>query len=248
MGESERNRMQAPNWVAGASAGSAFARGFAVAATTPGVVLFLTAIGFGTLVRDAGLGAGHAVFLSAVMYALPAQVMVVDQIQRGAALVAIAIAVTLTAVRLLPMTVSLLPYLGIRRVSLPAQMLAVHTIAVTAFVEGHRRLPHLPEPLRLPFFYGLGLGMMAATSSGAVAGFTLAARVPVPLQTALLFMTPMYFLLSTILSATHRRDWIAVVLGGALAPLVYLIAPGVDLLVAGLVGGTLGYLGGRVRP
>ncbi len=235
----------APPWADGATPRTAFVQGLAIAMTTPGIVLFLTAIGFGTLVRDAGLGLGHAVFLSAVMYALPAQVMVVDQLQRGAAFAAIALAVTLTAVRLLPMTVSLLPYLGLRRVSWPKQVLAVHTIAVTAFVEGHRRLPLVPEHLRLAHFYGLGLGMMVATSGGAMTGYLAAARVSIPLQVALLFMTPVYFMLSTILGATHRRDWLALVLGGALAPLVYRVAPGIDLLVAGVVGGTLAYLGGR---
>jgi predicted branched-subunit amino acid permease len=238
-------RQEVPAWVSGATAASAFARGLALAVTTPGIVLFLTALGFGTLVRDAGLHVGHALMLSVAMYALPAQVMVVDQIQRGATLATIALAVTLTAVRLLPMTVSLLPYLRSARAPVPLQVLAVHAIAITAWSEGHRRLPQLPEALRLPHFLGLALGMMAATSLGAVTGFLMAAQMPPVVQTALLFLTPAYFLLSTILSAQHRRDWSAIVLGGALAPLAHLVVPGLDLLIAGLVGGTVAYLAGR---
>jgi predicted branched-subunit amino acid permease len=235
----------APAWTVGASALSAFAHGLAVAATTPGVVLFLTALGFGTLVRDAGMPLGHALFLSLVMYALPAQVMVVDQLQRGAALLGVAIAVALTAVRLLPMTVSLLPYLRTRGAPLWQQLLAVHFIAITAWIEGNRRLPHIPEHLRFAHFIGIGLGMVAATSTGAAVGYVLAARIPLVLQTALLFMTPVYFLLATIASAQTRRDWLAVGLGGVLAPLVYLVLPEFDLLIAGLVGGTAAYVLGR---
>jgi predicted branched-subunit amino acid permease len=236
-----------PSWTIGARGRTAFARGLAVAATTPGAVLFLTALGFGTLVRDAAMPLGHALFLSLAMYALPAQVMVVDQLQRGAAVLGIAIAVTLTAVRLLPMTVALLPYLRTQGAPLWQQLAAVHFIAVTSWIEGNRRLPPIPEPLRFPHFIGIGVGMVAATSTGAVVGYVLAARIPMVLQTALLFMTPIYFLLSTIASAQTRRDWFALVFGGALAPLVYLVLPDLDLLIAGIVGGTAAYVLGRAH-
>jgi predicted branched-subunit amino acid permease len=237
----------APAWSQGASTRVAFQKGLAVAATTPGVVLFLTALGFGTLVRDAGMQLGHALFLSLVIYALPAQVMMVDQLQRGAALFAIALAVTLTAVRLLPMTVSMLPYLRARGASTGLQLLAVHFIAITAWIEGNRRLPMLPDHLRMPHFLGIGMGMVGATSIGSATGYLFAARLPVEAQTALLFMTPIYFLLSTIAGAKSRRDWWAIGLGGTLAPLVSLVAPGFDLLVGGLVGGTVAYRLGRTR-
>ena len=235
----------APKWAEDASSGTAFARGLLVACTTPGVVLFLTALGFGTLVRDAGMALGHALFLSLAMYALPAQVMVVDQLQRGATALAVAFAVTLTAVRLLPMTVALLPYVRARNGSPLNQLVAVHFIAITAWIEGNRRLPVLPEKLRFPHFLGIGLGMVGATASGSAVGFVAAAQMPVILQAALLFMTPLYFLLSTLAAARHRRDWLAIVLGSVIAPLVYLWMPGLDLLVAGLVGGTIAYLAVR---
>jgi predicted branched-subunit amino acid permease len=238
--------LEQPAWSVGASRSTAFVRGLAVMFSTPGAVLFLTALGFGTLVRDAGMTMGHALFLSLVMYALPAQVMVVDQLQRGATLAAVAIAVTLTAVRLLPMTVSLLPYLRDKTPYLLPRIVAVHFIAITAWIEGNRRLPHIPEPLRLSHFYGIGIGMMAATSIGSIAGFLVASQLPLIIQAALLFMTPAYFLLSTLASAVTRRDKLAIVLGGALAPLVYLWLPSFDLLIAGLVGGTIAYLAGRV--
>lgn len=224
---------------------NAFRRGLAVMFTTPGAVLFLTALGFGTLVRDAGLDLGHALFLSTMMYALPAQVMVVDQFQRGAAVVAVAFAVTLTAVRLLPMTVSLLPWLGRQTSSRILQFFAVHFIAITAWVEGNRRLPPEPEPLRLPHFYGIGIGMMAATCAGSSVGYLLAARLPLPVQAALLFMTPLYFLLSSVIAATTTRDWLAILIGGALAPLFTVILPDADLLLAGVAGGTIAYVAGR---
>ena len=237
----------APAWTHGASGTTAFVRGLGIAASTPGAVLFLTALGFGTLVRDAGLPLGHAIFLSLAMYALPAQVMVVDQLQRGAALLAIALAVTLTAVRLLPMTVSLLPYLRSPGSSAWSRLAAVHFIAITSWIEGSRRLPQVPEALRFKHFLGIGTGMMAATTGGSAAGYLLAGQMPLSAQAALLFMTPVYFLLSTIAAANHRRDWIAMGLGAVLTPLLSLFLPGADLLLGGIIGGTIGYLAGRVR-
>lgn len=234
-----------PRWTQGASRTDAFAHGLAVMFTTPGAVLFLTALGFGTLVRDAQLELGHALFLSIAMYALPAQVMVVDQLQRGATLIAVAFAVTLTAVRLLPMTVSLLPWMGRRTSSRVMQFFAVHFIAITAWIEGNRRLPSVPESLRLAHFYGIGFGMMVATCAGSATGYLAAARLPLPVQAALLFMTPMYFLLSSVLAATTRRDWLAIVLGGVLTPLVTLVFPDADLLIGGVAGGTLAYVVAR---
>ena len=50
----------APAWTHGASGTTAFVRGLIIAASTPGAVLFLTALGFGTLVRDAGLPLGNS--------------------------------------------------------------------------------------------------------------------------------------------------------------------------------------------
>ena len=237
----------APAWCREAHKGTAFARGLAVVFSTPGIVLFLTAIGFGTLVRDAGMTLGHAMFLSLAMYALPAQVMVVDQLQRGATLLAVAFAVTLTAVRLLPMTVSLQPYIRSPGSSRLLQFAAVHFIAITSWIEGNRRLPYVPEPLRLSHFLGIGMGMVAATASGSAAGVLLAARLPLTVQAALLFMTPLYFLLSTMAAAASRRDWLAIILGGGLAPLVYLWLPQADLLIAGVAGGTAAYFAGRSR-
>ena len=67
-------------------------------------VVFATFVGFGALARDVGLDLLQVVFVSATVFALPGQVVLVDQIGQGAALAATAFAVTLTAVRLLPLT------------------------------------------------------------------------------------------------------------------------------------------------
>lgn len=209
------------------------------------MVLLATALGFGALARDLGFSAGHAVFISVVVYATPAQVVLIDQLSRGAALTAVAFAVTLTAVRLLPMTVTLMPYLRDHQGRRWREVLAAHFIAITAWVEGSRRLPPLPDHLRVSHFLGIGCGMVAATGIGTLAGYGLAAALPPVLAAALLFLTPIYFLAALMVTARATADWVAIGLGVVMGPVFFMSIPGFDLLATGLLGGTLAYAIGR---
>jgi hypothetical protein len=78
--------------------------------------------------------------------------------------------------------------------------------------------------------------------AGTVAGFALAGSVPVAVSATLLFLTPIYFLLSLLATSRTRMDLAAIVLGCGLAPVLYLAVPGFDLLATGLIGGTLAFL------
>lgn len=238
----------APDWARTASRWAALRRGTLVLASAPGLILFFSSVGFGALARDAGLTLGHAMFIAAFIYALPAQVVLADNIARGASLAAAAFAVTLTAIRLLPMTVSLLPLLRDGRSPRWMYVLAVHFVAITSWIEGNRRLPQLPVHLRLVYFIGIGLGMVSLTISGGMAGYSLAGGLPVVLSAALLFMTPLYFFLSLLATAQGGIDRLAVAAGAVTGPLFFLVMPGFDLMAAGLVGGTIAYVAGRRMP
>lgn len=224
---------------------SALARGIAVAFGVPGLILFASAAGFGALARDAGLSLGNANLMMATLFALPAQVVMVDQLARGGSLLGAALAVTLIGVRLLPMTAVLAPHLGGPSAGRLGKVIAVHAIAITAWMEGFRRLPSIAEPLRLPHFLGIGAGLILASLAGTTAGFAAAGVVPPAFAAALLFLTPIYFMLSLIETAGGAGDWLAIAIGAALGPLSYLFAPGFDLLLTGVVGGTAAYLLGR---
>ncbi len=225
----------------------AFWRGMTVAVTTPGLILFASAAGYGALARDSNFSLANAVYMMVVFFALPAQVVLLDQIARGASVWATALAVSLTGLRLLPMSVLMMPLLKGPRAARWRYLMAGHFIAVTAWMEGWRRLPDVPVALRMDHFLGLGTGLVVATLAGTLAGYEVAAKVPTVIAAVLLFLTPVYFLLSLIATASGLSDRIAIVLGAMLGPPLYLLVPGMDLLLAGLIGGTAAHILAKAR-
>lgn len=235
-----------PAWTANATSASAFLRGMAAAPTNAaGILLVFTGLGFGALAHDLGYTLGHLLFISVAVFALPAQVLLVDELARGAGIAAAALAVSLSAIRLLPMTVSLMPLLRRDRPSRLLHLLAVHFVNVTSWIEGNRLLPPLPTELRLPFFAGQGIGFAILISIGSALGFLLSARLPPVAAAALLMMTPIYFMSSLLHAARAAADYAAIILGGIAGPVVFYLAPGLDLLFAGVGAGTIAWLIGR---
>ncbi len=233
-------------WAGEIAPGRAMLRGAAAVPSTPAVVLFCTFIGFGALAHETGFTLGQALFTTATIFALPGQVVLADQLARGAAISTAAFAVMLTAVRLMPMTVALMPEMRGTRARRALEFVACHFIAVTSWIEARRRLPFVPRDLRLPYYIGFGSALCTATLVGTVTGFALAREVPVVIAAALLFLTPVYFILSLVATMQTREDQLAVLLGSALGPLLFLFMPGFDLLATGLIGGTMAYAVGRM--
>lgn len=220
----------------------AFVRGLGLVFSVPAGLLFGAGLGFGALARDGGFSFAQTAFITAGMFALPNQVVLVDQLARNETLLAAAFAVALAALRLLPMTATIVPLLKGRRRRPLLEATAVHFVAVTPWVESQRRLPGVPADLRLAFYIGLGLAFWHAMLAGAMAGYGLAGSVPAAVSATLLFLTPIYFLLSLMATSRARIDRLAVGIGCALAPVLHVAAPGVDLLATGLLGGTLAFL------
>jgi len=225
----------------------AFWRGTLAMFGVPALVLYAGILGYGAFAREAGLTLGQALALPVFLQALPAQVVLADHAARGASLAAAALAVTLTAVRFLPMTVVLMPWLKGHRGPRWHELLAVHFVAVTVWIEGLRRLPKVPPEVRLVSYLGMGSGILAGTLAATALGYLAAGTLPQWMAAALLFTMPLTFLLAMVETARARSDQLAIVAGIVLAPPAYLWFPGFDLLVTGLVGGTLAWALGRRR-
>lgn len=211
------------------------------------LVLFGTYIGIGALAHDFGFSIHWMVASTFLVWAGPAQVILVSALGAGAASFEAAIAVGLSGVRLLPMVVALLPMIRDPAGKTWKLFLPVHFTAVSMWVESLRLVPSVPREHRIAFCNGIGTGFMLSAATASVVGFYLAAKLPPLLTAGLLFLTPLSFLISVTRNAVMLVDRLALALGLVIGPVLVIFNVGLDLLWTGVVGGSIAYLVHRVR-
>jgi predicted branched-subunit amino acid permease len=224
-----------------------FAKGLRASLCFSVLILALVFVAFGAFARDLGFPLWQVVLIGLSTWAMPSMVIFVATVGQGGTLAAAAIGVALSAVRLLPMTIALVPHLNTEKARRIWFYVASHFIAITAYVEAILRLPKIPPERRLSFFLGLGLGLILLASGGGVIGYVAGGAVPKPLAAGLLMLMPLFFLLSMTAAATSISDRAALVTGFALGPIAHLVEPQLDLLWAGLIGGSVGFAVHRLR-
>jgi predicted branched-subunit amino acid permease len=210
-------------------------------------VLIGTYIGIAALAHDFGFSLWWVMASTVLVWAGPAQLILVSALGSGATAVETALAVALSSARLLPMVISLLPVLRQPTTRLRELALPAHLTAVSLWIEALRLLPAMPRERRIPFANGLGLSFMLAAHVGTCIGFYLAAALPPLLTAGLLFLTPMSFLISTVRNCRLLVDWLALAFGLVLGPLLAIWEVGLDLLWTGIVSGSLAYGVHRLR-
>jgi len=230
-----------PTWTAAFLAGvrSALTSVFAL-------VLAGTYIGIGALAHNFGLSDWWLAASTVVIFAAPAQVILISTLTT-ATLVEVAVAVTLTSVRFLPMVAALIPLFNAPGVRQRDLLLPMHVTAISVWVEGIRLLPQRPRGERVAFYNGVGAGLISGAIIGGAIGFYLAGRLPVLLAATLLFFTPMALFMSTMRNARALLDRLAFALGLVVGPIVAWLSFGLDLMWTGLIAGTIAYLVNRWR-
>jgi predicted branched-subunit amino acid permease len=203
-------------------------------------------VGLGALAFEFGFSFWWMAASTLLIWAAPAQVILISTLTT-ASLVEVALAVTLSSVRFLPMVAALIPLFnapGLRQRDL---IMPMHVTAISVWVEGIRLLPQRPRGERVAFYNGLGLGLMSGAIIGGAVGFHLAGRLPVLLAATLLFLTPMALLMSTMRNARALLDRLAFALGLVIGPIMAWLNFGLDLMWTGLTAGTIAYLVNRWR-
>ncbi len=211
------------------------------------LVLFGTYIGMGALSHDFGFRPWWLALSTMLVWAAPAQVILMSSLGGGASLIEAAVAVTLSAIRLLPMVVALLPLLRDKSVRTRDLLLPTHFTAVSMWVESLRLLPQIPHERRVAFCNGLAVGYMSTSVAAGFVGFYLADGLPPLFAGALLFITPLSFLVSTARNARTMIDRLALILGLIIGPLLTYYQVELDLMWTGVIGGTVAYGVHRVR-
>ena len=224
------------------SSTAAFLAGLRSALTSVFVlVLAGTYVGMGALAHNFDLSPWWLAVSTVLIFAAPAQVILISALGAGSPLFEVAIAVTLSAIRLFPMVVALLPVLRGAKTRTRELLFPTHFTSVSMWVESLRILPSLPFERRVAFCNGLSVGYCGTAVVFGFVGSYLAAGLPALLSAALLFITPLSFLMSTARNARAVIDKLALVLGLLLAPLLGYFQIGLDLMWTGVIGGTLAY-------
>jgi predicted branched-subunit amino acid permease len=231
--------LYSPGWQ---SSARAFACGLrSIASTVLTLVLFATYLGIGALAHDTHFSLGWVLASTALVWAGPAQIILISTLGSGATVVQAAIAVAVSAIRLFPMVVSVLPLLRTPQTKRRHLIFTTHFIAITMWVECFRLLPHVPRERRIAFTNGLGVGLMSVCLIATALGYGLAANLPQLFGAAILLLTPLAFLLSTARNCRQLADVVALALGLALFPMVSMLNTGVDILISGVLAGTIAY-------
>lgn len=202
--------------------------------------------GIGALAHEFGFSITWMMLCTLLIWAAPAQVILISTLG-SAALFEVALAVSLSSLRLLPMVAALLPLLnrpGIRQRDL---LLPMHYTAISVWVEGMRLLPTWPREERLAYYNGLGTGLIVAATLASALGFYLASALPPLLAAALLFFTPMAILFVAARNSRLLLDQLAFGLGLVVGPALAAQKISLDLMWTGLIAGSIAYLVHRWR-
>src|ERR1700760_1493874 len=186
--------LDSPQWN---SSFRAFGQGCkSVSATILAAVLFATYLGIGALAHDSHFSLLWTLLSTTLVWAGPAQIIVITTLGSGATVLQSAIAVTVSAIRLFPMVVSVLPMMRTEDTKRRHLILVAHLTAVTLWVECFRFLPQVPRGRRVAFIHGLGSGLVVICMTATATGYGLAANLSQLSAAAILMLTPLAFLFS----------------------------------------------------
>lgn len=220
----------------------AFRQGAREAAGVPAAVLAAGYLGFGALAAAHDLSLPLSIASTAIIWALPAQLILVEMHTLGAPIVATVLTVMLSSARFLPMTLMLMPQMRHGSHRAWHYYALAQLLALTGWTMAIARFPSIPQAERLAWFYGFALVCLGASAAATGAGFLLAGELTPLAKAGLVFMAPMYYLLILLGGVQGRTAALGLACGALAGPLAYLAAPQWSVLVGGFAGGTLAYL------
>lgn len=222
-------------------------RGVRRALAGPMWFMSLGFLGTGSIAHDAGQPLLATLLSSPLVWAGPAQLLYFSALAANTALFAIMVAVFISSARLMLLSMSLLPMLKRKRESLPRLLYLSHHIAITSWTEAMVQLPNVPKHARQSYFFGFSHTLMFGATISIGVGWVLSGSLPPILAAGLLLIAPLYFSTNIIAGARRPMEWMAICFGLLLAPFARLLVPaGFELLLIGLVAGSLAYAVQRI--
>lgn len=223
-----------------------FLRGVLDCINVPALGLGLTMVGFGAMAQGTGLALDVTWGITLFVWGIAGQIAIIDIHAAGGDLLAVFIASALANLRMLPMTVTGLPYiLKGRSHPLIGRLAIAQSMAISCWTQIITRSDHVPSDQKLPYYWGFACALVVAGITGVTIGHQLGRIVPDSVMTIAVFMTPLYLLL-LICGARQWASRFSVLFGILLGVGFYPVLGDWAVVLAGLLGGTLGYLSGPV--
>jgi predicted branched-subunit amino acid permease len=223
-----------------------YCKGLRGIASVPAFILMMSYVGFGALAQESGLTVMQAGFSTAVIWALPSQVVLAGSLAAGTSLGLVAVAVALASVRMTPMVAAWVPVVRGPRSTRLSLVLMSQFVAITAWLVTMRRMPEIPREGRAAFFMGFASSLTVCNTAVTILSFVVAGELSDSWRAALLFLTPIYFLTSLTAAAKLPSDRLALLFGLIFGPVIYMTGIQLDLLLSGLLAGTLAFLVDRL--
>jgi predicted branched-subunit amino acid permease len=214
------------------------------ALSLPAFILFFTMMGFGSLARSAGFGAEMAAAASLLIWGLPGQLAMVELTRTGQGMMAIVFACSLANARFLPMVVAFMPTLARARPGLPRMLLDAQLLSINSWAVCMREFPRVEAAWRHRYYVTFASSILLSAVAGTLLGYHGAVLLPAAMVLGLIFVSPLFFAL--VLSAVPgRAERISMLLGCATIPVAHSLWPEMDLLITGVIGGSVGFALGK---
>ncbi|MSP67897.1 MAG: branched-chain amino acid ABC transporter permease [Alphaproteobacteria bacterium] len=207
----------------------------------PGIAIFASQVGFGSLASAGGLSLPLALTATGTIWAMPGQVAFAELAAAGASWPVILIAVSLANARFLPMTVATIPLLRERVGVRWFQFLFAHLVSITSWGQMQLTRHRVQGAARAPYFVAFSATALLLALLGTGIGHGLAGLLPAPAALALAFVPPLYILLMLV-AAPQRIALVATALGGALGAGGDLLLRDWGVLLGGVLAGTVAWL------
>ncbi len=225
----------------------AFGIGAREALGVPAAVLGAGFLGYGSLAADAGYSIWMTLAATFAIWALPGQLVLMEMQAGDAAVAATVLAVSLSAARFFPMTLTLMPVMrdGGSKRPIWQFLLAAQLVSMTTWAVAMRRFndPDLKDlESRWHYFLGFSAVCIGSAALFAMIGQLLLVALPPLARYGLALLTPLYFFVTLVGEAQSRSAFTALVCGAATALALHTVAPGWSLLGAGFIGGTAAFL------
>jgi predicted branched-subunit amino acid permease len=217
----------------------------------PAAVLGAGFLGYGSLAGDAGYSIWLTLSATLAIWALPGQLVLMEMHAREAAFLATVFAVSLSAARFLPMTLTLMPLMrgGSKGRRLWQFLFAAQMVSMTTWAVAMRRFEDMDVDARWNYFLGFSAVCIGSSMLFAVIGQLLIGALPPLARYGLALLTPLYFFVTLVGEARTRMAIAALVCGTVVALVLHAYAPAWSLFGAGFIGGTIAWAwqGSHVR-